>query len=281
MEPSVPFRMFNTAAPRSPVVISVPHAGRDYPTGCAQLCRVPITKLLRLEDRYADLLVESCISAGYSTIIAQTPRLWIDLNRAEDDFVDRIGAQRLGTHASTKARSGLGLIPTRLSGVGDIWRMPPDAAELDARVSQYHRPYHAAIGMALEAARARFGVAVLLDIHSMPPLLGQDSAQIVLGDRFGRAAAMAVTDAARAVCTMARYRTALNTPYAGAYILERHGQPMAGVHALQLEMCRSLYLDETLNAPGTGLPELQRLILNVAAAVSESVTDRQMSLAAE
>lgn len=281
MELPNPFREYNAAAPRSPVVISVPHAGRDYPAGCAQLCRVSITKLARLEDRYADRLVESCIAAGFSTIIAQTPRLWIDLNRAEDDFVDRIGMPRSGSTVSTKARSGLGLVPTRLSGVGDIWHTPPNMAEIAVRIAKYHRPYHAAIGRALAAARARFGVAVLLDIHSMPPLLGHDSAKIVLGDRFGRASAMAVTDAARAVCTLAGYRTALNTPYAGAYILERHGQPMTGIHALQLEVCRSSYLDSAMNAPSEGLPRLQRLVLNVAAAVSESVADRNMPLAAE
>lgn len=281
MESRVPFHMFNTAVARSPVVISVPHAGRDYLAACVQLCRVPIAKLLRLEDRYADLLVKSCIASGYSTIIAQTPRLWIDLNRAEDDYVERGGGRNTGTHASTKARSGLGLVPTRLSGVGDIWRTPPDVAEIGERVSHYHRPYHAAINTALKAAHARFGVAVLLDIHSMPPLAGDDSPKIVLGDRFGRSADMAVTDAARAACTFAGYRTALNTPYAGAYILERHGQPMAGIHALQLEVCRSLYLDDTMNTPNEGVHPLQRLVLNVAAAVSESVTNRNMPLAAE
>jgi N-formylglutamate amidohydrolase len=281
MESPAPFRAFNLANPPSPVVISVPHAGRAYPAACAPLCRVPPEKLRRLEDRYADQLVSACVDAGYSTIIAHTPRLWIDLNRAEDDVADRLGVSSRATPPSAKARSGLGLVPTRLAGVGDIWRVPPSLAQIQARIAQVHRPYHAAVRKALAVAHAKFGAAVLLDIHSMPPLIGADRPEIVIGDRFGRAARMEVSDCARAVCGASGFRVALNTPYAGAYVLEQHGRPAEGVHALQLEVCRSTYLDAALDQPSDRLPVLQELILSVAAALAMTVATGQALVAAE
>jgi len=281
MESPLPFRSYHATAPRSPVVISVPHAGRDYPRDCAPLCRVPLSQLVRLEDRYADHLVEPCIEAGYCVIIAQTPRLWIDLNRAEDDLAVRPHVRNSATSVSAKARSGLGLIPTRLSGVAEIWRSPPNTAAITQRITQTHRPYHEAISHALASAHRRFGVAVLLDIHSMPPLVGPDMPTFVIGDRFGRSAGMEYSDGACSVFTAAGFRVALNTPYAGAYILERHGRPDVGIHALQVEVSRRCYLDAGMNLPGDGLGMVQRLILNLAATFAESGATRDVPIAAE
>lgn len=275
MPSSAPYIAYHDDDPLSPVVLAVPHAGRAYPQGCATLSRAPLAELVRLEDRYADHLVARCIEAGYTTFIAQTPRLWIDLNRAETDYVG------LGGTLSTKARNGLGLVPTRLSGMGPLWRQPPNADEVRARVETIHRPYHAALAAALAAAKRLFGVAVLIDIHSMPPLAGDDRADIVIGDRFGRACGAHIVQAARVTMMAAGLRVTMNAPYAGAYVLDRHGCPARACHAIQIELCRSRYLDEALNAPGAGLAEMQRHILHLAGALADAALGSQAARAAE
>jgi N-formylglutamate amidohydrolase len=252
--------------PVSPVVLSVPHAGRDYPLPLRAALRVPLHSLLPLEDRHADTL--ALAARGIETMLVATrPRAWIDLNRAEHERDHRIdeGAEPVPEAAqSLKLRSGLGLIPRRAGGT-DLWRRRFAAEEVRARIEQDHRPYHAALAAALTAARARFGVAVLIDIHSMPPL-APGGARLVIGDRFGR------SSAARFV---ARVRSAINTPYAGGHVLERHADPAGNIHAIQLEFDRSLYLDRRRDQPGSGLEATARLLR----AIIDAVADEALPLA--
>jgi N-formylglutamate amidohydrolase len=267
----------------SPIVISIPHAGRAYPQGITELLRVPLDRLMRLEDRYADLLARDCIGAGYRVLTAQYPRLWIDLNRAEADFdVTMVsGTFPASAHSSHKVRSGLGLVPKRLAGVGDIWRHKLAIDDLRHRIAHVHRPYHAAITAALLQTQRRFGSALLLDLHSMPPLSGADAAHIVIGDRFGQAADSRLSECARALCQRAGYRTALNAPYAGGYILERHGRPQGNVHAIQIEIDRSLYLDASLAEPHKSLEKIQNLVIQLADGLVHELTQTTLSEAAE
>lgn len=279
MPHAVPFVTYHVEEPLSPVVIAVPHAGRAYPEACMQLSRLPMSDLLRLEDRYADELVTRCVEAGYATVIARTPRVWLDLNRAETDYPGATPAG--GPPLSPKARGGLGVVPTRLSGAGVIWRQAPIVDEVRARVAAIHQPYHAALDAALRAAQRRFGVAVLLDIHSMPPLTGADRVDLVIGNRFGRSCAPHLVQAAYACAQSAGLRVATNTPYAGAYVLDRHGDPAQSRHAIQIELCRRLYLDHLLDQPGDGIVALRRFILHLAGAVAEAALGDRVALAAE
>jgi N-formylglutamate amidohydrolase len=157
---------------------------------------------------------------------------------------------------SAKLRSGLGLVPRRASGAGDLWRGRFSAAAIEARIVADHRPYHAKLTQLLMAARARWGVAVLLDIHSMPPL-GPGEPSVVIGDRFGRSAGSRYTARLEQACGV---RHALNTPYAGGHIAERHGRPYLGIHVLQLELDRALYLDDALDQPGAGMAATAALV---------------------
>lgn len=254
-----------------PVLLSVPHAGRDYmPELIAQL-RVPEAAIRPLEDRYADRLAEA---VRVPTIIAHTPRLLIDLNRAPDD-IDRDsirGRFSRGSPASAKARAGLGLIPTRLWGVGPLWRNAFDPTEIAARIRDVHAPYHAAIARALDAAKLRWNAALLIDLHSMPPVSGDDAPDIVIGDRFGASASMQLTETAEAVLKGMGFRVALNTPYAGGYIVSRHAQPDANVHALQIEIDRRLYLDSALDEPGPGLARMQRVVAHLVESLAAELT---------
>ncbi|HET9510030.1 MAG TPA: N-formylglutamate amidohydrolase, partial [Sphingomonas sp.] len=185
------FDRLGPALPSSPVVLSVPHAGRDYPDALVDRLRVPLDHLRPLEDRHVDTLALAA-RKGEIAVVAQRPRAWIDLNRSERDRDPRIdlGAGRFGApHLSSRVRGGLGLIPRRATAGTEIWVSAWSADEVAARILADHRPYHAAVAQALAAAHARFGVAVLLDLHSMPPLAGKEPARIVIGDRFGRTAA--------------------------------------------------------------------------------------------
>lgn len=255
-----PFDSFNEDS-RSAVVVTVSHAGRDYPVGLADRLAVPFDRIRPLEDRYADLLVEQVVVAGHRVLIARTPRLMIDLNRSETDFTAASvrGARSPAPRPSHRARGGLGLVPDRLGDV-QLWKASTEAADLAQRLARVHRPWHMAVASALDAAHARHGRAVLVDVHSMPPLPGHLAAQIVIGDRRGASAAPDVTATAVDVFRAAGLRVALNIPYAGAYTLDRHGAPAQGVSALQIEIDRRLYLDAVLDQPGRGLPAMQGVI---------------------
>lgn len=276
------FEALGPAAPASPVVLSVPHAGRDYPLALRAGLRVPMQALLALEDRYVDAVAGAARHDRHVLLVQRRARAWIDLNRGEDERdprVDEGAAASAQPFQSTKLRSGLGLVPRRAGVSGDLYRRRFTSADVEARIAADHRPYHAALRRALLAAQARFGVAVLLDIHSMPPLAS--GAHVVLGDRFGRSAAPRFVARAEAESMLAGRPARLNTPYAGGHILERHGAPANGIHAIQLELDRSLYLDAALDRPGTGLAPTAALVGRIVTALEDEALATPFADAAE
>ncbi|MDQ8755923.1 N-formylglutamate amidohydrolase [Sphingosinicella sp. LHD-64] len=278
-----PFIRLGPDEPNSPVVVSVPHAGRNYGPQLLGGSRLPQSALELLEDRLADRLVWRATEAGVVTFVAQAPRAEIDLNREERELDPAIIAPPLPpAHVvqSARIRGGIGLIPTRITGFGAIWRSPIPRDELTRRITQIHRPYHAAIDAALRAARARFGAAVLLDCHSMPPRPDGEP-PIVFGDRHGTAAAPGLLDAAVSAAAVLGYRSALNDPYAGGHVVARHGRPDRNIHALQIEIDRSAYLDTELRAPGPGFAAICRLVAAVAEALEARILGTAQPLAAE
>jgi N-formylglutamate amidohydrolase len=269
-----------------PVVLSVPHAGRDYPLPLRAALRVPLIALRPLEDRHVDTLALA-VRRNEPMLVQRRARAWIDLNRAEherDPGIDSGADRHAAPHPSAKLRGGLGLVPRRVPGAGEIWRRPFDGEEIAARILQDYRPYHAAVAAALKRARTRYGIAILLDLHSMPPL-GRGFPRIVFGDRFGRSAAARFVHSLEAVTARAGIPSALNTPYAGGHILDRHAHPAGGFHAIQIEFDRSLYLDAVLDQPGEGLPTTAMLLRRMIDALTDEALapgdDRFASLAAE
>ncbi len=289
--PPPAFHRFAPPAPRHGVILSVPHAGRDYDghintRDVGHIVRPALHRLISLEDRHADLLITQAVQEGAAALVASAPRLMIDLNRSEQDIDPGMVADPIAHQSpiSAKARGGLGVIPRRTSALGDLWSRKLTAAEVHARIETMHRPYHRALEEMLKAARARTGCAVLLDIHSMPPLRpekNQRPVQIVIGDRHGRAAHGAFTEAACHAARAMGFDVAINAPYPGNYMIERHGAPHANIHALQIEVDRSLYLDGALMAPGPGLPTIQRLIAAIVDAVAREAESQPYAVAAE
>ncbi|MBT2133427.1 N-formylglutamate amidohydrolase [Croceibacterium sp. LX-88] len=257
------FTLTQRTAPPVPVLIAVPHAGRVYPAEFAENFRHSSQASLRLEDRFADLVAEAVArETGASLLVAHAPRAMIDLNRAPDDIDwDMVEGEAPATRArhaaGRRARSGLGLVPRRLPGLGELWKQRMTREDLVSRIEQVHQPYHAALSRGLESLRDRWGAALLIDLHSMPPLgpkRGSDAAvDFVIGDRFGASASSSLSAAAFDHLTSIGRRAAHNRPYAGGYVLDRHASPSRGLHALQLEICRATYLDNELREPGPGL----------------------------
>lgn len=252
-----------------PIVIAVPHAGRAYPAPLLRALRNPEVAALRLEDRLADSLGSAVArETGATLLVANAPRAMIDLNRAPED----IDWEMFGTddrpvvamgEPSRRARSGLGLIPRRVPGAGELWNRHHRSDELAARIAGIHVPYHQALDGVLTELRARWGVAMLLDLHSMPPIPPQGataSTQFVVGDSFGSSCHADLALAMTSYLEETGFVSAYNRPYAGGHSLERHGDPSRGVHAIQLEIDRSLYLDAALTRLGDGYHKLVRVL---------------------
>lgn len=260
--------------PRLPVLIAVPHAGRAYPPGVVARMRDPAAAQLRLEDRYVDRLGALIArDTGAGLLVAHAPRALLDLNRAEDDIdwdmieggrPADVAAPDAAQGSNRRARSGLGLVPRRLPGSGEIWRGRLRADELAARITGIHHAYHTALAAELARIRARWGVALLIDLHSMPPLRPAEgevhAPVIVLGDRFGAACHHGLMSRALTHLEGRGCLAAQNRPYSGGYVLDRHGAPNAGVHALQIEVCRATYLDHQLAEPGAGLAMMAAML---------------------
>lgn len=265
-----------TAPPRLrlPVLVAVPHAGRAYPPAVIARMRDPALAQIRLEDRHVDRIGVAIVrQTGAALLVAHAPRAMLDLNRAEDDIdwdmieggcPEETVAVDASQGGNARARSGLGLIPRRLPGSGEIWRgrLTPD--ELSARIAGIHRAYHSALDAELARIRSEWGAVLLIDLHSMPPLRAADgearAPSIVLGDRFGASCHHALMGRALTHLEGGGYRAAQNRPYSGGYVLDRHGAPRTGVHAMQVEVCRATYLDRQLSEPGAGLAGIATML---------------------
>lgn len=279
-----PFRRLGPDEPSLPVVLSVPHAGRAYSDRLLAEARLPRARLESLEDRFVDRLVWRAVQGGAVALVADAPRAEIDLNRDEREIDPAMVTPRPSaaeTLDSPRTRGGLGLIPSRIAGSGTVWRQRIPADEVARRVDEIHRPYHAALARELRAVRARFGAAVLLDCHSMPPREpGSRIAAIVLGDRHGSSISEPLLAAAESAIREAGFEPARNAPYAGGHITAHHGRPERALHALQIEIDRGLYLAPDMRSPGPGFERVAMLIASVAQALADALGPPQV-LAAE
>lgn len=280
------FRLYNFDHFAFPLLLSVPHAGRDYPKSLYDNLRIAPAELLRLEDRYADRLISPAIAAGIPAIVAHRARAWIDLNRSEDELDAGMladGKLLSNRSGSAKMRGGLGLIPRRLMHFGEIWKRPFDAEDVAFRIESYHRRYHETIESTLSQIVQRFGVAILIDLHSMPPLkpLTGPTPQIVVGDRFGQSAGSIYSGMLLERLKQVGIAAALNHPYSGDYVLRHHGRTRSNIHAIQIEIDRSLYLDSELREPGEGLAATAAIITELLTMLVDLTGGGSVPIAAE
>lgn len=246
-----PFEIRASAEQRVPFVFNSPHSGNHYPERFLRLSRLDRMAIRRSEDCYVDELFGSAVPLGAPLLAANFPRAYLDVNREPWELDPRMFAEPVPPFAnirSARVAGGLGTVP-RLVGEGlDIYSGRLPLAEAVDRIELVYKPYHAALKRLLAHTHARFGYAVLIDCHSMPASIrvGEHGARpdFIVGDRFGASAARGLTDTAIAALVSMGYAVAHNKPYAGGFITEHYGRPARGLHALQIEINRGLYMDE-------------------------------------
>jgi N-formylglutamate amidohydrolase len=263
-----------------PVLLSVPHSGRDYPDWLVAMASGGRPALVALEDPLVDRLAWRAIARGVGAVIAQTPRAAVDCNRAEDEIDPAVVEGRRRERLTARARGGLGIIPARTPAHGFLWRRAITGRQLEERLDQAHRPYHRAVAEQLALLTDRFGCAILLDCHSMPPP-PDGIPPVVFGDCHGRTADPWVSQEAVRIAGDLGFAAGLNDPFAGGHIIDRHSAPARGVHALQLEIDRRAYLDPGLGVPGPGFDRAASLIDALAVRLGEALLGRQFATAAE
>ncbi len=229
-----------------PLIVTSPHSGQDYPEDfTARACLDRIT-LRRSEDAFVDELVDQTPQFGGAMLRALFPRVYVDPNRGPWELDPGMFADRLPSevdNVSRRASSGLGVIP-RIGVEGrPIYRSRLRYAEARARLDACYTPYHDALAALIEQRVERFGHVILIDMHSMPAQSAR-GVDFVIGDRFGSSCHPALTLEVEQILTRMGYVAVRNIPYAGGYTTEHYGRPLEGVHVIQIEINRSLYMDE-------------------------------------
>ena len=282
-----PFRLDRPMRQAVPFLFASPHSGRSYPQSLLASSRLDATTLRRSEDAFVDELFAGAIGLGAPLLAAQFPRAFLDVNRSQRELDAGMFDRPLDVPVDTpspRVAAGLGVIPRIVRDGAEIYRGKLHGAEAGARLTQLYKPYHQALAALIQETRARFGVAVLIDCHSMPSALSVPD--IVLGDRYGASAAPALTARAESAFIREGFSVSRNTPYAGGHTTALYGKVADGCHALQIEINRAMYLDEDRIAKKASFESvrsrLTRAIAHlVAIPLSQLGTPDQMPEAAE
>ena len=237
----------------SALVFASPHSGRHYPIDMGASARLGEKAMRSSEDALVDQLIEAAPRHGCAVLLARYARAYVDVNREpyeldaamfEDDLPDFARAR------TARVAAGLGSIARLVAEGREIYDRKLTFAEAARRIEAVHRPYHHTLRRLVDEARAANGAAILVDWHSMPGAAasrgspGRRQVDMVLGDRFGSTCSAVLTDTVERQLVGMGYVVARNAPYAGGYTTEAYGRPIDGVHALQVEISRALYLDE-------------------------------------
>jgi N-formylglutamate amidohydrolase len=268
-----------------PMIFAAPHSGRDYPATFLARAILDRQAIRSSEDAFVDQLFGSAPALGAPLLAARAPRAFIDLNRAADELDPAVIEGITRTAHNPRVSSGLGVIPRVVAGGRAIYRGKLSLGEAQARITRFWHPYHQALERLIEDTRTCHGQAILIDCHSMPHEAieahsrpGQPRPQVVLGDRYGVAAGREVMERVEAAFAGAGLRVGRNAPFAGAYVAQAYGRPSRGVHVVQVEIDRALYMDEARVEPLPGFAAFRDLIAGV---VAELVRPSGLALAAE
>jgi len=273
-ELSPPFVVIEPVEQTSPFVFCSPHSGSIYPSVFLERSRLDAHTLRKSEDCFVDELFGDVAALGVPLIAARFPRAYLDVNREPYELDPELFDEPLPEFANTqtmRVAGGLGTLARIVADGEEIYREPLPLAAAVERIERLYKPFHARIAQLLERTRRRFGVAILVDCHSMPSASmnqpGGARPDFVIGDRFGASCDAKVTRLFREAITQRGYQVQLNRPYAGGFITENYGQPFKGVHALQIEINRGLYLNENRLTRTAGFDRLRRDLVQVTARI--------------
>ncbi len=299
--PANPFEMIWPPRQTAPLLLASPHSGRHYPPAFLVQSALDLTLLRQSEDCYVDLLIGDAARLGVPVLRALFPRVYVDPNRDAAELDPNMFLEPLPSSAqitSPRVTAGLGVIPRLAANEREIYPAQLPYREAEERLEKFYRPYHRALREAIRHIRAGFGHCLLLDCHSMPsggaPLISAMSGEsgrgesgrpegrssdrgsevdFILGDCYGGSCADAVTAAAEAFLTRAGARVRRNNPYSGGYVTQRYGRPAEGVHVLQLEINRRLYVDEGSLTPNAGFAATRELLSGLIVALRDDAAE--------
>ncbi|HEU4659178.1 MAG TPA: N-formylglutamate amidohydrolase [Pseudolabrys sp.] len=254
-----PFEILEPARTAGPLVFNSPHSGATYPREFLSAARLDIAALRRSEDSFVDELVAGVVARGYPMMRAHFPRCFVDVNREPYELDPRMFEGRLPSFANTRSMRVAGGLGTVARVVGDAQEIYEQRIPIDdalRRIESLYKPYHRALRRLFTKLHRDFGAAVLIDCHSMPSNTGHKDdrprPEFVLGDRYGTSCVGVVAEVVENTLRSLGYSVSRNKPYAGGFITEHYGNPAVGLHAIQLEINRALYMDERTytRAPG-------------------------------
>jgi N-formylglutamate amidohydrolase len=278
----------------SPLVFASPHSGSYYPQDFVAAAALDLATLRKSEDCYVDELFGDAPDLGAPLVRALFPRAYLDVNREPYELDPEMFDSPLPAHVnagSARVAAGLGTIARIVASRREIYRGKLAFAEAERRINGVYRPYHQAVRALIQRARDRYGFCILIDCHSMPstglPLsMGEDmrTLDVVLGDRAGLSCHPCVTDAADEALSALGYRVVRNNPYAGGFTTQHYGDPAGGIHVLQIEINRALYMDEitfarrpAFTALKMDLWELMQRLQSLAVGFAHDLTYQRMS----
>ncbi len=267
-----PFEILEPASHTSAMVLSSPHSGSIYPESFLRASRLDPLTLRRSEDAYVDGLFAGALEAGAPMLRAHFPRAYLDVNREPYELDPRMFEGRLPSGSNTRSvrvAGGLGTIARIVGEAQEIYRERLPVSEALLRIEHLYRPYHRALRRLIERSWQQFGLAVLVECHSMPSSahLGQSGrpdenhrADFIIGDRYGTSCNPQISAWLETWLENRGYSVRRNKPYAGGYITETYGAPAMGVHALQIEVNRSLYMNEMTLEKHSGFNDVSAVL---------------------
>ena len=258
----------------SPVIFASPHSGRDYPADFLARAVLDRRAIRSSEDAFVDELFDMAPGLGAPLLSARAPRAYLDLNRGADELDPAVIEGIARVPHNPRISSGLGVIPRVVAGGRAIYRGKLPLAEAEARIRRFWHPYHHALKGLIEETQAACGRAVLIDCHSMPHEAieahtrpGHPRPEVVLGDRHGATAGCEVMERVEAAFSAAGLRVVRNAPFAGAYVAQAYGRPSRGVHVVQVEIDRALYMDEARIEPLAAFGAFRSVMAGVVAEI--------------
>jgi N-formylglutamate amidohydrolase len=275
-----PFEIIEPERWLGPVLFNSPHSGRVYPREFLKCSRLDLPTLRRSEDSFVDDLAQGVVMRGYPLMRAHFPRCYVDVNREPYELDPRMFEGRLPSFANTRSMRVAGGLGTVARVVGDAQEIYDQRISVDdalRRIETLYKPYHRALRRLFTKVHRDFGAATLVDCHSMPSSTGprdeRPRADVVLGDRYGTSCVAVVSEVVETTLRARGYAVSRNKPYAGGFITEHYGNPPAGLHAIQLEINRALYMDERKYEP---IPSFGRLSADL-----EALADRLAAISLE
>src|SRR5881398_983564 len=271
-----PFEILEPTEWRGPVIFNSPHSGSVYARSFLSSSRLDLATLRRSEDSFVDELCLGAVRRGYPLLRAHFPRCYVDVNREPYELDPRMFEGRLPSFANTRSMrvaGGLGTVARVVGDAQEIYRQRIPVDDAIRRIEGLYKPYHRALRRVFTRIHRDFGAAILIDCHSMPSSAGSKDerprADVVLGDRYGTSCVALVAETVEATLRGQGYSVSRNKPYAGGFITEHYGNPAAGLHAIQIEINRALYMDERRYERSAAFDRLARHICLLADRLGE------------